>query len=55
MLEIDQDKRANIDDIINSDWVTDHGDEILCLNHKIEDDNKSELGNINRKLTIDKI
>ena len=38
MLEIDQEKRANIDDIINSDWITDHGDEILCLNHRIEDD-----------------
>ena len=53
MLEIDQSKRATLDDIIKSDWVSNFGEEHLCLDHNHqEDDDKSmsDIGNISRLL-----
>ena len=57
MLEIDQSKRATLDDIINSDWVTNFGEEHLCLDHNHqEDDDKSVINfdNINRGIETGK-
>ena len=39
MLQIDQNKRAKLEDIMNSDWVTDNGTETINFS-KIEYDGK---------------
>ena len=49
MLQIDQTKRATLDEIIHSDWVSNYGEEKLDLDHQEEDDHSvSDFGNIDR-------
>jgi hypothetical protein len=53
MLKIDQNERASLDDIINSDWISNYGKDhiVLDLDQHHETPHVSDFGNIGRLMT----